>query len=84
MALPLAENSFDLVIVNGVLEWVGEWDLTVDPRTVQVNFLKKILRLLKDDGILLIGIENRIGWGLFLGGEDHSGMAYTSLVPPVR
>jgi len=29
--LPLADNSFDLVVVNGVLEWVGEWDLTVDP-----------------------------------------------------
>ncbi len=80
-ALPLAENSFDLVVVNGVLEWVGEWDLTVDPRAVQINFLKKILHLLKNDGVLLIGIENRIGWGLFLGGGDHSGMAYTSLVP---
>ena len=80
-ALPLAENSFDLVVVNGVLEWVGEWDLTVDPRMVQLNFLKKIFRLLKNDGILVIGIENRIGWDLFLGGNDHSGMTYTSLVP---
>jgi SAM-dependent methyltransferase len=80
-SLPLAENSFDLVVVNGVLEWVGEWDLAVDPRTVQINFLRKIHRLLKDDGVLLIGIENRIGWDLFLGGNDHSGMPYTSLVP---
>jgi ubiquinone/menaquinone biosynthesis C-methylase UbiE len=80
-ALPLAENSFDLVVVNGVLEWVGEWDLTVDPRTVQIDFLKKICRLLKNDGVLLIGIENRIGLGLFLGENDHSGIPYTSLVP---
>jgi SAM-dependent methyltransferase len=80
-ALPLAENSFDLIVVNGVLEWVGEWDLEVDPRTAQINFLKRIFRLLKNDGVLLIGIENRIGWGLFLGGNDHSGMRYTSLVP---
>ena len=79
--LPLADNSFDLVVVNGVLEWVGEWDLTVDPRTVQINFLKKIFRLLKDDGILLVGIENRIGWSFLLGEQDHSGMPYTSLVP---
>jgi ubiquinone/menaquinone biosynthesis C-methylase UbiE len=79
--LPLADNSFDLVVVNGVLEWVGEWDLTVDPRTVQINFLKKIFRLLKEDGILLVGIENRIGWNLFLGEQDHSGMPYTTLVP---
>ena len=80
-ALPLMDNSFDLVVVNGVLEWVGEWDLTVDPRTVQINFLKRIFRLLKNDGVLLIGIENRVGWGLLLGGNDHSGMPYTSLVP---
>jgi SAM-dependent methyltransferase len=79
--LPLADNSFDLVVVNGVLEWVGEWDLTVDPRTVQINFLKKIFRLLKDDGILLVGIENRIGWTFILGEQDHSGMPYTTLVP---
>ncbi len=79
--LPLADNSFDLVVVNGVLEWVGEWDLSVDPRTVQINFLKKIFRLLKDDGVLLVGIENRIGWSFILGEQDHSGMPYTTLVP---
>jgi ubiquinone/menaquinone biosynthesis C-methylase UbiE len=80
-ALPLAENSFDLVVVNGVLEWVGEWDLAVHPRVAQVNFLKKIHRLLKNDGVLLIGIENRFGLSFFLGNRDHSGLPYTSLVP---
>jgi len=80
-ALPLAENSFDLVVVNGVLEWVGEWDLAVDPRVAQINFLKKIHRLLKNDGTLLIGIENRFGLDSFRGGRDHSGLPYTSLVP---
>src|SRR5579864_8763737 len=79
--LPLAENSLDLIVVNGVLEWVGEWDLTVDPRTVQINFLKKISRLLKADGILLVGIENRLAWSFFLGEQDHSGLRYTTLVP---
>ena len=79
--LPLVENSFDLVVVNGVLEWVGEWDTTVDPRTVQINFLKKIFRLLKEDGILLVGIENRLGWSFLLGEQDHSGMPYTTLIP---
>ena len=80
-ALPLAENSFDLVVVNGVLEWVGEWDLAVDARTVQINFLKKICGLLKADGILLVGIENRFALNSFLGQNDHSGLPYTSLVP---
>jgi SAM-dependent methyltransferase len=80
-ALPLAPDSFDLVVVNGVLEWVGDWDVTVDPRTAQVNFLKKVHSLLKNDGVLLIGIENRFGLDFFKGNRDHSGLPYTSLVP---
>ncbi|HZQ93804.1 MAG TPA: class I SAM-dependent methyltransferase [Candidatus Sulfotelmatobacter sp.] len=80
-SLPLLDNSFDAVVVNGVLEWVGEWELSLDPRAVQLNFLQKIRRMLKDNGVLLVGIENRIGLGLLLGGRDHSGMPYTSLVP---
>ena len=81
MALPLVENSFDLVIANGILEWLGEWDLEDDPRNVQLRFLSTIGRLLKVNGVLVIGIENRFGYGLFLGGNDHSGISYTSLVP---
>ena len=80
-ALPLVDNSFDLVVTNGVLEWVGEWDLEGDPRSAQLRFLNRISRLLKDDGLLVIGIENRFGYSLFLGGNDHSAIPYTSLVP---
>ncbi len=80
-ALPLVENSFDLVVTNGILEWVGEWDLEGNPRSAQLRFLNTICRLLKDDGLLVIGIENRFGYGLFLGHNDHSGIPYTSLVP---
>jgi SAM-dependent methyltransferase len=79
--MPLMDNTFDLVVTNGVLEWVGEWDLEGTPRDVQVRFLSKICRLLKDDGVLVIGIENRFGYGMLLGGNDHSGIPYTSLVP---
>lgn len=79
--LPLQENLFDLVVVNGVLEWVGEWDLNGNPREVQLRFLRKIHRLLKPQGFLLVGIENRIGYNNFAGGLDHSGLAYTSLMP---
>ena len=80
-ALPLVENSFDLVVTNGILEWIGEWDLEGDPRSAQLRFLRRIWRLLKDDGLLVIGIENRFGYGFFLGQNDHSGIPYTSLVP---
>jgi ubiquinone/menaquinone biosynthesis C-methylase UbiE len=80
-ALPLVEKSFDLVVTNGVLEWVGEWDTRDDPRHAQLKFLSTIRRLLKDGGVLVIGIENRFGYPLFLGECDHSGIPYTSLVP---
>ncbi len=36
-ALPLVEKSFDLVVLNGVLEWVGEWDRRDDPRSAQLE-----------------------------------------------
>lgn len=81
VALPLVEKSFDLVVTNGVLEWVGEWDTQDDARCAQLKFLSTIQRLLKVDGVLVIGIENRFGYPLFLGECDHSGIAYTSLVP---
>lgn len=79
--LPFNDNAFDLIVVNGVLEWVGEWDTSASPREIQQQFLRKIFRMLKPGGILLIGIENRIGYNNFLGGLDHSGLAYTSLMP---
>lgn len=80
-SLPFFENSFDLVVANGVLEWVGEWDQEGSPREGQLRFLSSIRKLLKDDGVLVIGIENRFGMPLLRGGMDHSGLPYTSLVP---
>lgn len=81
--LPFARTSFDLVVMNGVLEWVGCFDLQGDPRDVQLRTLKRIRELLKPGGYLYVGIENRIGFTAFLGAEDHSGFAYTSLMPRV-
>ncbi len=80
-ALPFFENSFDLIVANGILEWIGEWDLEGSPRAAQLKFLASLQRLLKKDGVLVIGIENRFGLPAFRGGSDHSGIPYTSLVP---
>lgn len=79
--LPIRENSFDLVVLNGVLEWVGQWDTSDSPDAIQLRFLQKLNRALKPDGILLIGIENRIGYNSFAGARDHSGLPYTNLMP---
>ncbi|MGH9477413.1 MAG: methyltransferase domain-containing protein [Terriglobales bacterium] len=81
LALPFPRESFDLIVVNGILEWVGEWDLEGGPREAQLRFLRRLTALLKPDGVVMIGIENRIGYNIFRGEQDHSGLPYTSLLP---
>lgn len=77
----LTPGQFDCIIVNGVLEWVGLFDLTLPPEQVQQNFLKRLADYLAPGGIVYLAIENRFGWLMFLGREDHSGLKYTSLMP---
>lgn len=81
LELPFADGMFDLIAVNGVLEWVGEWCTSKSPRSVQLDFLKSLHRLLKPDGLVVIGTENRFSYDAFRGSMDHSGLPYTSLVP---
>ena len=78
---PFSDGMFDLVIVNGVLEWVGEWNHEGNPRGVQLGFLKQMCRILKPHGTLLVGIENRWAYNAVFGSIDHSGLPYTNLMP---
>ncbi len=79
--LPFAENSFDLVVMNGVLEWVGMPENGMRPDELQLEALRKIRKILKPGGYLYIGIENRVGYNFFLGRLDHTNLKYTSLLP---
>jgi len=81
LTIPFPDNSFDCIVCNGVLEWVGLYDLTRKPREAQMFFLKNLARLLKPGGTLYIGIENRFGYKQLLGTRDHSGLRFTSLLP---
>lgn len=81
LALPFAPDTFDFIIVNGYLEWVGLVDQNENPRVLQKRFLAQLHRLLKPGGAIYIGIENRFGYDNFLGAKDHSGLRYTSLMP---
>jgi len=80
-AIRFDSDQFDVIIVNGVLEWVGLFDTSVSPDAAQVRFLERLRTALKPNGYIYIGIENRIGWNQLRGCLDHSGMPYTSLVP---
>jgi len=79
--LPFPENTCDLVMLIGVLEWAGLEKLHKNPRVVQSVFLRNLFSILKPGGYLFIGIENRLNFRYFMGEIDHSGLKYTSLIP---
>ena len=72
-----AEPIYDLVVVVGVLEYVGEGSAELGP---QRAFLRKIESVLRPGGSLLLAIENRLGVKYLAGaGEDHTGKVYDSV-----
>ncbi|HLP44007.1 MAG TPA: class I SAM-dependent methyltransferase [Candidatus Nanoarchaeia archaeon] len=77
---PFEKESFDLIVMNGLLEWVGATTRYPDPRVAQIESLKICKGLLKKDGVLYIGIENRAALA-YLRGADHLGIYYTSYMP---
>ena len=79
--LPFPTNSFDVVIMNGALEWVGLAVENIDPLEVQKRVLHDIHHLLKENGYIYIAIENRYGLDYILGNSDHGGLLFTSLLP---
>ena len=79
--LPFKDGSFDLIIANGLFEWLGVTDKFKSPKKAQEHFLQEAMRILKKGGYLYIGIENRFAASYLLGGVDHSGLRYTSWMP---
>jgi len=79
--LPFEDDRFDLVVLNGVLEWIPA-SIEGNPREIQQAFLTEICRVLSDDGQLYVGIENRYGASYFKGKrEEHTKLPYVSLLP---
>ncbi|HSN57616.1 MAG TPA: methyltransferase, partial [Candidatus Sulfomarinibacteraceae bacterium] len=61
--------GFDLVVVIGVLEYAGG---SGDAGSPHLEFLRRAASLARQDGALLLGIENQIGLKYLLGfSEDH-------------
>jgi len=77
MELPFVPNQFDLVVLNGVLEWVGASRDDGNAGEMQLKALKNVYNVLKKDAYLYIGIENRYGFKYLLGEEDdHTGLRH--------
>ena len=71
------QKKFDYITLIGVLEYAPLYTSTDNPFH---DFLTQIKSLLKEDGKLLIAIENQYGMKYFSGApEDHTGKIYDGI-----
>ena len=82
--LPFPERYFDLIVLNGVLEWLPFSRKQDNPRDAQLHYIRRLRNLLKPGGVLAVGIENRTDYGLLLGSEDpHISIRYVAVLPRI-
>jgi hypothetical protein len=73
----LPEPQYDLVFLVGVLEWSQGFLPGSNPFQRCLEIASKSLR---DDGVMVVAIENQLGLKYFLGsGEDHCGVPMEGL-----
>lgn len=73
----ILKEKYDYILLNGVFEYA---QLYVDSEQPYVAFLNKLKGNLKDDGKILIAIENKFGLKYWCGaGEDHTGLPYDGI-----
>jgi len=81
LRLPFQEATFDAVLLNGVLEWMGTSHIDATPRQIQLEALIEIRRVLKPGGELYIGIENRYSQSTLRGQRIHGELPFVGLFP---
>lgn len=71
------DREFDYIVLNGVLEYAGSFTEGKHPYR---TFLERMHALLKEDGKILIAIENKLGLKYFNGTpEDHTAQLFSGL-----
>ncbi|SHM87676.1 Methyltransferase domain-containing protein [Caldanaerovirga acetigignens] len=75
------EKEYDIVSIIGVLEYAPTFcPEEVSTEECCAKLLKCITQALKDDGILILAIENKLGLKYWTGAkEDHSGRSFDGL-----
>ena len=78
--LPFEKSTFDLIILNGVLEYTAKGQRG-EPRETHIKVLRQIKRLLRPGGLFYLGIENRYYLKFLLGHRDHYEMRFSNVLP---
>jgi ubiquinone/menaquinone biosynthesis C-methylase UbiE len=69
--LPYADNFFDVVVINLVLEWCMSRDMNQSPAALQNRMLGEIQRVLKKGGIVYLVTKNRYSLHYLMGKPDE-------------
>ena len=80
LSLPFSASQFDLVLLNGVLEWVGKANFEENPEVCQLQALQEVYRTLKPGGSLYVAIENRY-YPYWLLGDPHIALPLVAVLP---
>ena len=74
------DSQYDLIVINGVLEWVGSGVKEGKPSSHQQIFLTKCAEKLKPSGFIFLAIENRWypRWWLR---DPHTKVPLTTILP---
>jgi ubiquinone/menaquinone biosynthesis C-methylase UbiE len=81
LSLPFRDHSFDLVTLNGVLEWAG-FHAEGDPGALQRAMIAEAKRVVNERGTVAIAIENRFAMETLMGMEDtHTGERLVPALP---
>lgn len=80
LELPFAGRSFDVVLMSGLLEWLGFARPSEPPGRSQLAALCEVRRVLKDGGCVAVGIENR-WFPKFLWRSPHQHLRFALLFP---
>lgn len=80
--IPLIDESVDICLIIGVLEWVPFSYPNFSPEHLQLKVLNEVYRILNKKGKLLLAIENRYYLGYWFGRIDHhSGLPFVPILP---
>jgi SAM-dependent methyltransferase len=79
--LDYPEKHYDVILFIGVIEYASKFhpDAETD-REAAIAILNHVRRFLKDDGVIIVAIENRLGLKYILGHhEDHYAKKYIGI-----